>query len=99
MVVVVLEGMQHGCSVSLVDDQETVEEFAADRRDEALGNRVRPRCAHRCLDDPNVDGGEDGVEGSGELGVAVTYKEPEAPSVWVPETLRTPVDLPVRRRP
>ena len=33
MVVAVFERMQHGCGVSLVDDQETVEEFAADRRD------------------------------------------------------------------
>ena len=33
MVVVAFERMQHGCGVSLVDDQETVEEFAADRRD------------------------------------------------------------------
>jgi hypothetical protein len=30
-----------GCGVSLIDDQEPVEEFAADRCDEALGDRVR----------------------------------------------------------
>jgi hypothetical protein len=77
MVVVALEGTQRGCGVSLVEDQETVEEFAADRPDEALGDRVRPRRAHRCLDDPDVDGGEDGVEGDGELGVAVADEEPE----------------------
>jgi hypothetical protein len=71
-VVVVFELVQHGCGVSLVDDQEAVEEFAADRPDEALGDRIRPRCPHRRLDDPDVDGGEDGVEGGGEPAVAVS---------------------------
>ena len=33
---------------------------------------------HRCLDDADVDGGEDGVERGGELGVAIADKEPEA---------------------
>ena len=65
--------------VSLVDDQDAVEEFAADRADEAFRDRVRPWCSHRRLDDPDVDGGEDGVEGGGELGVAVADEEPEAP--------------------
>ena len=55
-----------------------VEEFAADRPDEAFGDRIRPRCPHRRLDDPDVDGGEDGVEGGGELAVAVADEEPEA---------------------
>jgi hypothetical protein len=32
--------------VSLVDDQEAVEEFAADRPDEALGDRICPWCPH-----------------------------------------------------
>jgi len=35
---------------------------------------------YRCLDDPDVDGGEDGVEGGGELGVAVADGELESPS-------------------
>jgi len=39
---VLLELAQHGCGVPLVDDQETVEEFAADGADEAFGDRVRP---------------------------------------------------------
>jgi hypothetical protein len=38
---------------------------------------LAPRCPHRCLDDSNVDCREDGVEGGGELGVAVTDQEPE----------------------
>jgi len=67
IVVVAFELLQHGCGVSLVEDQDSVEEFAADRADEALGDRVGPRRAHRCLDDPDVDGGEDGVEGGLQL--------------------------------
>ena len=78
-VVMVLELTQHGCAVSLIDDQKTVEEFAADRRDEALGDRVRPRCPRRRRDDPDVDGGEDGVEGGGEFAVAVADEESEVP--------------------
>ena len=35
--------------------------------------------AQRCLDDLDVDGDECGVEGSGELAVAVVNQEPEAP--------------------
>ena len=65
--------------VSLVDDQDAVEQFAADRSDEALGDRVRPRRPHRRLDDPDIDRGEHGIEGGGELGVAVADEEPEAP--------------------
>ena len=78
IVVVALELAQYGCGVSLVDDQDAVEEFAADGADEAFGDGVGPRRPHRCLDDPDVDGGEDGVEGGGELGVAVPDEEPEA---------------------
>jgi hypothetical protein len=59
-------------------NQEAVEEFAADRADEALGDRVGPRCPHRRLDDPDVDGGEDGVERGGELGIPIADEESEA---------------------
>jgi hypothetical protein len=38
-----------------------------------------PRCAHRRLDDLDVDGGEHGVEGGGEFAVAVADQKPEAP--------------------
>ena len=33
---------------------------------------------YRCLDDADVDCGEDRVEGSGELGVSVPNQEPKA---------------------
>jgi hypothetical protein len=71
MIVVALELAKHGCGVSLVDDQKTVEEFAADGADEAFRDGVCPRRPHRRLEDLDVDGGEHGVEGGGELAVAV----------------------------
>ena len=76
VVVVVLVLGEHGGGVPLVDDQGAVEEFAADAADEAFGDRVGPRRPHRRLDDPDVDGGEDGVERGAELGVAVSDEEP-----------------------
>jgi hypothetical protein len=36
IIVVALELAQHGCGVSLVDDEKAVEEFAADGADEAF---------------------------------------------------------------
>jgi len=77
--VMALELTKYGCGMSF-DDQEPVEEFAADRPDEALGDRVGPRCAHWCADDLDIDGGEHGVEGGGELGVAVADQEPKVPT-------------------
>jgi hypothetical protein len=65
IVVMAFELAQYGGCVSLIDDQEAVEEFAADRSDEALGDRVRPWRPHPRLDDPDLDRGEDRVEGSG----------------------------------
>ena len=38
----VLERVENGCRVSLVDDQGAVEEFAADGADEAFGDGVVP---------------------------------------------------------
>jgi hypothetical protein len=61
-VVVVLVLAEDGGGVPLVDDEDSVEELAADGADEAFGDRVGPRCPHWCLDDADVGGGEDGVE-------------------------------------
>jgi hypothetical protein len=71
---------RHGCGMPLVGDEDAVEELASDAADEAFGDGVGPRCPHWCLDDADVDGGEHGVEGGGELGVAVPDEEPEAPA-------------------
>jgi hypothetical protein len=63
--------VEHGGGVPLVDDQGAVEEFAADAADEAFGDGVGPGRLHWCPDDADFDGGEDGVERGGELGVTV----------------------------
>src|SRR5215210_3403630 len=69
---------KHGCGVPQVNDEDPVEEFASDAADEAFGDRVGSWCPHRCLDDADVERGEHGVEGCGELGVTVPDEEPEA---------------------
>lgn len=69
IVVVTFELAQHDRGVSLVENQESVEELAADCSDEALGDRVRLWCPHRRPDALDVGGAEDGVEGGGELAV------------------------------
>jgi hypothetical protein len=64
--------------VGLVDDEDAVEEFTSDAADESLGDRVRPWCSNWGLDHLSPSAGEDGVERSGELGVAIADEEPEA---------------------
>jgi hypothetical protein len=78
VVVMVLVLAKHGCGVSQVDDEDAVEEFASDAADETFGDRVGSWCPHRCLNDADVERGEHGVEGCGELGVTVPDEEPEA---------------------
>jgi hypothetical protein len=51
--------------------------FAAQRPDEALGDRVRPRCPHWRAENADVGAGEHGVEGGGELAVPIADQEPE----------------------
>jgi hypothetical protein len=77
VVEMVFELVENEARVSLVDDQDAVEEFPTDGADEAFGDRVGPRRPHRCLDDPHIEGGEDGVECGGEPGVSITDEEPE----------------------
>jgi hypothetical protein len=60
----------------LIGDEDSVEEFAADAANEAFGDRVGPRRPHRCPEDADVGGGEDGVEGGDELGVAIPDQKP-----------------------
>ena len=58
-----------------VGDQYAVQEFAAELSDESFADRVRARCLRRTFKDADVCVGEDGVEGAGELGVAVADEE------------------------
>jgi hypothetical protein len=73
VVVVVLVFGQRRCGVALVDDEDVVEEFAADAADEALGDRVRPWRSNWGLDHLNLRSGEDGVEHGGERGVVRSW--------------------------
>ena len=78
LVVVVLEVLaQDALEVALVADQEPVEALGADGADEALGVGVRDGRADRRLDDADPFAREHGVEGGGELAVAVSDQEPE----------------------
>jgi hypothetical protein len=61
--------VQHGVGVSFVVDQHPVGAFGADAADESFRVAVRPGCPGRAFDDVDTFGGEDGVEGVGELGV------------------------------
>jgi hypothetical protein len=54
--------------VVLVDDQNAIEKLATDAADGALGYAIGRRCPHGRLRDADVDRGEHGVEGGGELG-------------------------------
>jgi hypothetical protein len=62
--------------MSAVEDQEPVETFHADGADEAFGDGVRFGRLDRCADELDPFAAEDAVEVAGELGVAVSDKEP-----------------------
>jgi hypothetical protein len=64
-VVVIDEDAEHVLEVAAVQDQEPVEAFSAGGADEALGDRVRFRCAQRGFEDLDAFAGEDGVEDAG----------------------------------
>jgi hypothetical protein len=63
--------------VSWSGDEDVVEAFAAKGADPAFRDRVRPGSLRRCPDDADVGGVDHGVEGLGELGVAVSDQESE----------------------
>jgi hypothetical protein len=74
-VVVLDEYSERPLEVPLANDQEPVETLGARGSDEALGNRVRLRRAHRCADDLDPFASEDGVEVTRELAVAIPDEE------------------------
>jgi hypothetical protein len=76
-VVVLDELLRHQGEVARPGDQKVVEAFAAQRRDEALCDRVRPRRPHGGAEDADVGAGEHGVEGGAELAVPVADQEPK----------------------
>jgi hypothetical protein len=62
-VVVLDELLQHQREVARPGDPKVVEAFAAQRSDEALCERVRPRRPHGGAEDADVGAGEHGVDG------------------------------------
>jgi hypothetical protein len=66
-----------GAGVSLVVDQQPVGALLANAADKPFGIAVRLRCLGRNLDHIEAFGGEDGIEGGGELGVPVADQEAE----------------------
>lgn len=66
---------EDGLEMPPAEDEHAIKALASESADDALADGVRPRCADRGLDDPDGLGGEDGVEGSGELGVAIPDQE------------------------
>ena len=74
--VVVLDVLaEYGFEVTPSEDEHAVEAFSSRGAYESLGDGVRPWRPDRGLDDPDALCGEDGVEGSGELGVSVPDEE------------------------
>ncbi len=70
--------VQHRPQVALVDDEQSVSDFASDGPDEPLGVGVGSRASWWDLHDLNAGGGEDRVERGGELTGPVADEEPEA---------------------
>jgi hypothetical protein len=69
---------QDGMQMSLADDQQAIQEFAAQGADQALADRVHARRLHSGAQDPGTGGLEDGVERGGEVRSAVADQEPVA---------------------
>ena len=76
--------------LAATDDQQPVEAFPPNGADPALHMGVRVRCPHGCADDLDLLVLEEGVEGTGELGLAVVDQEPVGY-----ETLGPPCDVEV----
>src|SRR5215813_5748832 len=76
-VVVIGKDAEHTLEMATVHDQEPVEAFAANGADEALGDGVGLRRAHRCLDDLDALACEDGIEVARVLAASVSDQEPE----------------------
>jgi hypothetical protein len=71
-VVVLLVFGQDGSQVRFAEDEATIKEFAPQRANEALADRVHPRRLHSGAQDRGAGGLEDCVEGAGEVRSAVT---------------------------
>jgi hypothetical protein len=77
LVVVRHVARQHRLEMPSSQDQHPVEQFTTYRADPAFGERVRSRRTHGRPQDPDALGGEDRIEGVGELRVPVADEELE----------------------
>src|SRR5829696_1998308 len=68
---------QHGGCVMLVDDEDPVQQLAAQAADEPFGDGVRPRRPDWCGHDLDAGGIEHGVDDLAELAVVIAEEEPE----------------------
>jgi hypothetical protein len=69
---------EHSFEVAAVEDEQPVQTLGAHRPHEALRDRVRLWCSHRCLDDPNALAAEDLIERAAVLAVPVADQEAHA---------------------
>ena len=74
-VVVVPVFGEDGFEMAAAQDEEPVQALPADGADKPLADRVRSGRPDGRLDDPDPIGCEDGAEGRGELGVAISNEE------------------------
>jgi hypothetical protein len=77
LIVVLNELLQYPLEMPPVEDEQAVKALAPARPDEALRVGVCPRGPYRGANDAHPLGGEDLVEGGGELLVAIMEKEAE----------------------
>jgi hypothetical protein len=68
---------QHRGRMPLVDDQDPVQQLAAQAADEPFGDRVRARRPDRGQHDLHTRSREHSVEDAAELAVVVAHQEPE----------------------
>ena len=80
---------QHSPQVGFSENQQFVETFVSDRSDPALRESVGVGRTHRGMDDMDMLGGKERVEGLGELRIAVVDQEVDArgASLEVPDNL------------
>jgi len=92
--------VKDGASVSFVVDQEPVGALRTDTADDSLGIAIRLRNPGRDLDHVEAFGGEDSVEGVGELGVAVADQKAERadPLTQIPQQVTGHLGSPGRSR-
>ena len=66
---------QHPAQMVLIDDQQPVQELAAQGTVDSLADRVRSGRLRRAGENPDARRGEHGIEGAGELARAIPDQE------------------------